>query len=86
MEIRFDAIFKKYFISFQKSILPIHRKQVLIPFVNYLVVLDGDGDRLLAKYYDGRPKSEQIKNEAMLHKKTKAVAAKTERELSIFFL
>jgi hypothetical protein len=52
--------------------------QVLIPFVNYLVVLDGDGDRLLAKYYDGRTKSEQIKNEAMLHKKTKAVTAKTD--------
>mmetsp|Transcript_12705 Transcript_12705/g.12347 ORF Transcript_12705/g.12347 Transcript_12705/m.12347 type:complete len:192 (-) Transcript_12705:372-947(-) len=55
--------------------------EVLIPFVNYLVVLDGDGDRLLAKYYDGRTKSEQIKNEAMLHKKTKAVTAKTDAEV-----
>lgn len=52
--------------------------QVLIPFINYLVVLDGDGDRLLAKYYDGRSKSEQLKNETMLHKKTKTVAAKTD--------
>ena len=42
------------------------------------MVLDGDGDRLLAKYYDGRTKSEQLKNEIMLHKKTKTVAAKTD--------
>ena len=52
--------------------------QVLIPFVNYLVVLDGDGDRLLAKYYDERSKADQLKNEAMLHKKTKSVPAKTD--------
>ena len=56
--------------------------QVLIPFINYLVVLDGDGDRLLAKYYDGRSKSEQLKNEIMLHKKTKTVAAKTDGNYS----
>ena len=30
--------------------------EVLVPFVNCLVVLDGDGDRLIAKYYDGRDK------------------------------
>jgi len=48
--------------------------------VNYLVVLDGDGDRLLAKYYDGRTKSEQTKNEAMLHKKTKVISAKSDGE------
>jgi hypothetical protein len=58
--------------------------QVLIPFINYLVVLDGDGDRLLAKYYDGRTKSEQLKNEIMLHKKTKTVAAKTDGKYHIF--
>ena len=46
--------------------------------MNYLVVLDGDGDRLFAKYYDGRSKSEQSKNELILHKKTKAVTAKTD--------
>jgi hypothetical protein len=50
----------------------------LVPYVNYLVILDGDGDRLLAKYYDGRSKAEQAKNESMLFKKTKAVAAKME--------
>ena len=48
--------------------------------MNYLVVLDGDGDRLLAKYYDGRTKSEQTKNEAMLHKKTKVISAKSDGE------
>ena len=42
------------------------------------MILDGDGDRLLAKYYDGRSKAEQAKNEGMLYKKTKAVAAKQE--------
>ena len=53
---------------------------MLVPYVNYLVVLDGDGDRLLAKYYDGRTKSEQTKNEAMLHKKTKVISAKSDGE------
>lgn len=48
--------------------------------MNYLVVLDGDGDRLLAKYYDGRTKSEQTRNEVMLHKKTKVISAKSEGE------
>jgi hypothetical protein len=41
-------------------------------------VLDADGDRLFAKYYDGRKKAEQIANELMLYKKTKSVAAKVE--------
>lgn len=51
---------------------------MLVPFINSLVVLDLEGDRLFAKYYDGRKKAEQITNEAMLFKKTKAVAAKSE--------
>jgi hypothetical protein len=42
------------------------------------VVLDGDGDRLFAKYYDGRSKAEQSVSESVLHKKSKAVAAKSE--------
>lgn len=63
-----------------------HAIQVLIPFVNFLVVLDADGDRLLAKYYDKRPKSEQIKNEAMLHKKTKSVVAKSDGKKGLEFL
>ena len=41
--------------------------------MNSLVVLDADGDRLLAKYFDQRSKGEQIKNEQFLHKKTKSV-------------
>jgi hypothetical protein len=51
---------------------------VLVPFINSLVVLDGDGDRLFAKYYDGRSKAEQAVSESVLHKKSKAVAAKSE--------
>jgi hypothetical protein len=43
-----------------------------------LVVLDIEGDRLFAKYYDGRKKAEQIAFEAALYKKTKAVSAKSE--------
>ena len=46
--------------------------------INMLVALDMEGDRLFAKYYDGRKKAEQIANEAMLYKKTKAVSAKSE--------
>ena len=55
--------------------------EVLIPFVNSLIVLDGDGERLLAKYYDGRPKAEQTKLEQFLHKKTKSVAARSDTEV-----
>lgn len=51
---------------------------MLVPFVNSLVVLDVEGDRLFAKYYDGRKKPEQIALEATLHKKTKTVSAKSE--------
>jgi hypothetical protein len=40
--------------------------------------LDGDGNRILAKYYDERAKSEQLKNEIVLYKKSKAFAAKTD--------
>ena len=47
--------------------------QVLVPFVNALVVLDADGDRLLAKYYDLRSKSDQLKTEQFLYKKSKTV-------------
>ena len=49
-------------------------QKVLVPFVNSLIVLDADGDRLLAKYYDQRSKAEQTKTEQFLHKKTKTVS------------
>lgn len=49
-----------------------------MPFVNSLVVLDIEGDRLFAKYYDGRTKAEQVVNESALFKKTKSVSAKSE--------
>jgi hypothetical protein len=39
-------------------------------------VQDADGDRLLAKYYDGRTKTEQQALEALMFKKTKNVPAK----------
>ena len=46
---------------------------LLVPFVNALIVLDSDGERMLAKYYDHRNKFEQSKTEQFLHKKTKSV-------------
>eukprot|EP00286_Rhodomonas_abbreviata_P000746 CAMPEP_0181288402 /NCGR_PEP_ID=MMETSP1101-20121128/312_1 /TAXON_ID=46948 /ORGANISM="Rhodomonas abbreviata, Strain Caron Lab Isolate" /LENGTH=190 /DNA_ID=CAMNT_0023392519 /DNA_START=36 /DNA_END=608 /DNA_ORIENTATION=+ len=55
--------------------------EVLVPFVNSLVVLDLEGDRLFAKYYNGQSKAEQAASENVLYKKTKAVSAKTEAEV-----
>lgn len=52
--------------------------KVLIPTVNYFVVLDNDGNRLFAKYYDGKKKPDQMKNEAMLYKKTKSITTKND--------
>ena len=52
--------------------------QVLVPVVHSLVVLDNEGDRLLAKYYDGRSKTEQVAYEALINKKTKNVPAKVD--------
>ena len=54
---------------------------MLVPFVNYLVILDSDGDRLLAKYYDGRSKAEQTITEAALQKKTKSISGRGEGEV-----
>ena len=41
---------------------------VLVPFVNCVVVLTGDGQRVLAKYYDKRSDEEQVKAESTFHK------------------
>ena len=41
---------------------------VLVPFVNCVVVLTGDGQRVLAKYYDKRSDEEQVKAETTFHK------------------
>lgn len=46
--------------------------------IHSLVVLDSDGDRLLAKYYDGRNKAEQSTFESLVNKKTKNVPAKVD--------
>ena len=53
----------------------------MIPFVNALVIHDAEGDRLFAKYYDGRNKAQQKDFEATLHKKTKNMPAKSEAEV-----
>jgi hypothetical protein len=52
--------------------------EVLVPYVNSLVVLDLDGNRVFAKFYDGKNKAEQAILETALQKKTKNVAAKIE--------
>lgn len=48
----------------------------LVPKLHSFVVLDNDGERLLAKYYDGRNKAAQTAYEGTLHKKTRLVPAK----------
>ena len=52
---------------------------VLIPFINYFIVLDGDGNRLLAKYYGKKTsRADQTKYETSLHKKTKSITTKSD--------
>lgn len=55
--------------------------QVLVPFVNCLMILDSTGERIMAKYYDERPKAEQDKYEALLHKKTKTLSFRSDGKL-----
>lgn len=52
--------------------------QVLIPCINALIIHDGDGDRLFAKYYDGKTKAEQTELEQAIQKKTKNMTGKSE--------
>lgn len=54
--------------------------------MNSLVILDAEGSRLLAKYYDGRSKADQKTAEATLHKKSKAVAAKSAGMSTLYIL
>ncbi len=54
---------------------------VQIPSVNCFVILTTDGERLLAKYFDGRSKDDQIKNEAQLQRKTKSNKIGTDTEV-----
>lgn len=55
--------------------------EVLIPFINSLIILDQEGNRVFAKYYDGKSKANQVIEEAELHRKTKQVAARNEAEV-----
>ncbi len=61
--------------------------EVLVPFVNCFLIVDGDGDRILAKYYNNKPKPEQIKFESLIQKKTKSISLKSDGNLieSIIF-
>lgn len=45
------------------------------------MILDSTGDRIMAKYYDGRTKSEQDKYEALLHKKTKTLSFRSDGKM-----
>jgi hypothetical protein len=51
---------------------------VLVPFINCLLVLDSDGDRIIAKYYTGKSKPDQLKFENSLHKKTKTMTLRSD--------
>jgi coatomer subunit zeta len=55
----------------------------LVPKLHSFVVLDSDGQRLLAKYYDGRTPAQQSTYETTLHKKTRLVPAKAEVEVML---
>lgn len=55
-------------------------EQVLVPFVNCLMILDSSGERIMAKYFDGRVKAEQDKYETLLHKKTKTLSFRSDGE------
>lgn len=70
-----------FYIASESKRLRAAMSEVLIPFINALIVLDADGERLLAKYYDQRPKAEQTKLEQFLHKKTKSVSARSDTEV-----
>ena len=59
---------------------------MLIPFINSLIILDVEGNRLLAKYYDGKKKNDQIATEAILHKKSKATPAKMDGNIHSFWI
>lgn len=49
-----------------------------VPFVRYIVLLDSDGERIVAKHFDDRSKEERTKNEMTLYKKSKQIGAKSE--------
>ena len=51
---------------------------ILVPFINCLLVLDNDGDRIIAKYYLNKNKNEQLKFESGLHKKTKGMTFRSD--------
>jgi hypothetical protein len=51
---------------------------LLVPFINCLLVLDSDGDRIIAKYYSGKLKPEQLKFENALQKKTKTMTFRSD--------
>lgn len=57
---------------------------MLIPVVNSLIILDSDGNRLFVKYYDKRGKSQQVDYERLLHKKTKAINAKSDGRIASY--
>ncbi len=53
---------------------------VLVPFISAFLIIDADGDRIIAKYYNNKPKTEQIKFEALIQKKTKLIGLKSDGE------
>jgi hypothetical protein len=51
------------------------QQDVLIPFINSLIVLNEHGERIIAKYYDGKLKTEQSNFETAVFTKSKATVA-----------
>ena len=60
--------------------------EILVPCVNSLVILDSDGARVIAKYYDGKKQTDQEKFEKDLHKKSKAAAIQGARDSEVLIV
>lgn len=59
----------------------------MVPLVKAILILDGDGNRLAAKYYDKQEfpnDAEQTAFEQKLYRKTKQTNARTEAEIIMF--
>jgi coatomer subunit zeta len=56
---------------------------ILVPLVHCFVILDSDGNRQVAKYYDGKDAAAQSAFEQMLQKKTRTVPAKQDVEVML---
>ncbi len=53
---------------------------ILVPSISSLIILDAEGSRVIAKYYDSKSRTDQEKFEAALHKKSKVAQQQGSRD------